>query len=34
MKILKQTGSVNDYITAFEILEKDTNYNETRLINA
>jgi hypothetical protein len=32
MKILKQTGSVDDYVTT-KILEKDTDYNETSLIN-
>jgi hypothetical protein len=34
MKILKQTGTVDDYVTTFEILEKDTDYDETGLISA
>lgn len=32
MKILQQTGPVDNYKSAFEILEKDSNYNEPGLI--
>jgi hypothetical protein len=34
LRLLKQTNTADDYVTSFEILEKDIDYNETSLINA